>query len=301
MIFYEIEFLEPPRIFNAFTVTNSHYYNVIQQRAGVFEVAIVREGRAVYQHADGSTELVGPMQMFTALPDTDCEMFGFNSEVQIHDSIQVKGQSRFRRCDTDSAEDHQAIKDRVRAGETLLVPYLIPLGEKYDIALQISSKIISLAHSPTPSDRSRALSAWYELMALLTETVISTLDKTHIAVPPSALHYAHDAKLYIAENYALPLRVEDIATHLGISSGYLHALFKEVTGLSLMDYVNRYRVEQACTMVSNTSMSLREIGELVGIPDPSYMSRLFKKITGLSFKEYRQREGCELTFYTSNP
>ena len=217
--------------------------------------------------------------------------------MQVHDSIQVTGKFKFTLHNTDTLKDRQTIKDRVSAGKVILLPHIFSLGQKYNMALQISAKVISSAQSSAPADHIRAIGAWYELMSFLTETTISSMDTTPQQFSPGALHYTHDAKVYISGNYAKPLQVEAIANHLGISSGYLHAVFKEVTGLSVMDYVTRYRVEQACSLISNTPMTLRNIAEAVGIPDPSYMSRVFKKVTGLSVREYKQRKNSDVKFY----
>ncbi len=299
MIFYEIELLSPIRIHHAMSVTHTNYHVDIRDRTRFLELAVIREGRARYEYPDGSEETVSPAMFCSFFTDTKCIMESVDGEIQRNDSIWLTADYIHRRRDTQDSPDYLSLKDRVRLGDVILIPYRTPLGEKYELILQLYSKIISLTHSPNPSDRPRALGAVYALMAMLTDIVISSLDKTHISLPPSALHYASDAKAYIAQNYAKPLRVEDIALHLGISAGYLHSLFKEVTSLSLMDFVNRYRVEQACSLITNTSLTLREISEMVGIPDPAYMSRLFKKITGVSFTEYKKQEGHSLLLYTS--
>ena len=297
MYFYEIELLESPRIFRACTATYTHYQNIAIMPNDRFEVAIIRAGNAVYEHEDDSTESIHPMQTVVIPSNKKVKLYGFNEEMQVHDSIQVTGRFNFTLYNTDTLKDRQSIKDRVNAGKAILLPHMFSLGQKYNMALQLSSKVISFAHFSSPADHIRAIAAWYELMSFLTETTIEAMDSAPQQFSPGALNYTRDAKIYISENYSKPLQVEVIANHLGISSGYLHAVFKEVTGLSVMDYVTRYRVEQACSLISNTPMTLRNIAEAVGIPDPSYMSRVFKKVTGLSVREYKQRKNSDVKFY----
>ena len=88
------------------------------------------------------------------------------------------------------------------------------------------------------------------------------------------------------ENKSKSLSVEEIANHIGISGGYLHKIFKEITGLTIIEYINLYKINLVKQYVKSSKISLKEAAYQVGIEDPSYLSRLFKKTAGLSFREY---------------
>lgn len=70
-----------------------------------------------------------------------------------------------------------------------------------------------------------------------------------------------------------------------LSKVYFASLFKKVTGMAPLEYLNFMRVENAKTLLlsrSVTNNSICEIAEFSGFEDAAYFSRLFKKYTGLS-------------------
>jgi len=73
--------------------------------------------------------------------------------------------------------------------------------------------------------------------------------------------------------------------HLSVSR-FTH-LFTEFTGLSPHNYRQNIQLDKAKSMLENTTLSIKEISRLIGIPDPLYFSRIFKKSTGTSPKDYR--------------
>ena len=70
-----------------------------------------------------------------------------------------------------------------------------------------------------------------------------------------------------------------------LSKVYFASLFKKVTGMSPLEYLNSMRVENAKTLLLSRSVSnstISEIAEFSGFEDAAYFSRFFKKCTGLS-------------------
>jgi transcriptional regulator GlxA family with amidase domain len=92
---------------------------------------------------------------------------------------------------------------------------------------------------------------------------------------------------FLHQNYARPLSRWELAKSLGISEDYLSRVFDRELGLSPWDYLNRYRILQAKTLLQNTSNSIRMIAHQVGFRDQSYFSRVFHKFTGQSPQSYR--------------
>lgn len=81
------------------------------------------------------------------------------------------------------------------------------------------------------------------------------------------------------------------ASALGLSAGYLHTIFKNVNGISIVEFINQYRINLAKQYILNQNMPLNEISAQVGISDPAYMSRLFKKIVGISYRQFCKKKG----------
>ena len=95
---------------------------------------------------------------------------------------------------------------------------------------------------------------------------------------------------YIDSNYMLDLNVEELARRFALSRSSFAALFPQMAGMPVKQYVNRRRIEQARKLCSVEGLPLREIARLVGYEDFSTFYRNFKKLTGVSPAEYRNEE-----------
>jgi YesN/AraC family two-component response regulator len=60
-----------------------------------------------------------------------------------------------------------------------------------------------------------------------------------------------------------------------------------------MEYLNRYRVEQAKRLLEASSKSVEQISRSVGFPDPNYFTKIFARYTGTSPREFRNQSQTE--------
>lgn len=87
---------------------------------------------------------------------------------------------------------------------------------------------------------------------------------------------------YVKENYMNPdLNISIAALYFGITPSYLSALFKEQTGLNLLEYINHIRVEQVKKLLEE-DYSLTEICAKTGFRGSGGLIRVFKKETGVT-------------------
>jgi len=96
-------------------------------------------------------------------------------------------------------------------------------------------------------------------------------------------------KKYIEEHYMEQISLSTLAQICFVSPSYLCTLFKKKTGLSIIDYINEIRVENAKKYLKDIKLKTFEIAELVGFSDATYFSRVFKNITGISPSDYRKK------------
>ncbi|MDA3850584.1 MAG: response regulator [Spirochaetaceae bacterium] len=87
---------------------------------------------------------------------------------------------------------------------------------------------------------------------------------------------------YIAEFYDQQLQLSGVAEECSVSGSYLSRLFSEHMDITFIDYVNRYRVNQAVSLLKEKNISIKEAAYEVGYQDPNYFSRIFRKIMGFS-------------------
>lgn len=67
----------------------------------------------------------------------------------------------------------------------------------------------------------------------------------------------------------------------------LSAVFKAVTGLNFVDYLNKYRIEKAKDLLKYTGKDISDIAKSVGY-QPSYFNRIFKKYEGITPGTFRK-------------
>ena len=97
------------------------------------------------------------------------------------------------------------------------------------------------------------------------------------------------AERFIRKNFTRKISLQEIADASGLSAPYFSTIFKEEMGENLSSYLNRIRVEKACTMLRETEDSIREISAVCGFEDQSWFSKIFKSYTGLSPWNYRKQ------------
>lgn len=97
------------------------------------------------------------------------------------------------------------------------------------------------------------------------------------------------AQEYIEQHYREDIAIGQIAEFVGMNASYLSVLFKRETHISLINYLNNIRIEQALRLLQNPRMKIYDIAFLVGYHDEKYFSRVFKKKVGISPAEYRER------------
>jgi AraC family transcriptional regulator, arabinose operon regulatory protein len=104
----------------------------------------------------------------------------------------------------------------------------------------------------------------------------------------SRFRSVHETLDYLRLHLDRRLTLDDMAEHSQLSKSHFLRLFKEQTGYSPVDYFIHLKVQHACTLLSVTNQTVREISLAVGYDDPYYFSRIFKKIVGVSPSKYRE-------------
>jgi len=94
---------------------------------------------------------------------------------------------------------------------------------------------------------------------------------------------------YIAENYNHQLQLTSVAEDCLVTGSYLSRLFSEHLDTKFIDYVNRYRINQAVILLRDKNISIKEASFLVGYQDPNYFSRIFRKFMGVSPSDLEKR------------
>lgn len=91
---------------------------------------------------------------------------------------------------------------------------------------------------------------------------------------------------YSLKNYASTITIDMIANHVGMNRSSFCTFFKKVTGQTYITYLNKMRIDRACTLLRDGRYNVTDVCYMVGFNDVPYFNRCFKSNRGMSPKEY---------------
>lgn len=92
----------------------------------------------------------------------------------------------------------------------------------------------------------------------------------------------------LSDNIGVPFSSENIEKQFYLSYKYMAHLFKKEKGVTMQQYHNSVRMDEACRLLCSTLMSIGEIADKLGFLDVLYFSRCFRNYTGKSPSTYRK-------------
>ncbi|GGG86062.1 helix-turn-helix domain-containing protein [Paenibacillus radicis (ex Gao et al. 2016)] len=100
---------------------------------------------------------------------------------------------------------------------------------------------------------------------------------------------AQDVVRYIEEEYRDPnLNVNMIGERFDLKGSYLSKLFKSQIGEGLLDYIHKFRIEQAKELIRCKQSSISDIAKQVGYNEAATFIRVFKKFEGITPGKYKE-------------
>ena len=84
----------------------------------------------------------------------------------------------------------------------------------------------------------------------------------------------------LRRDFARPLRMDELARELGMSTSAFHQHFKDVTALSPLQFQKQLRLQEARRLMLGEQLDATSAGYRVGYDDPAYFSREYKRLFG---------------------
>jgi len=100
--------------------------------------------------------------------------------------------------------------------------------------------------------------------------------------------YMQEMKYIIEHEYNRPLTLDQLEQRLKISKFRLCREFSAFFGQTPLQYLNRYRIDQAKILLEQTDITIHGISYDVGIPNTSHFIKLFKRETKQTPAQYRR-------------
>lgn len=101
-----------------------------------------------------------------------------------------------------------------------------------------------------------------------------------MAVTESQSHQISRACVWLKEHYALPLKIEDLASRVSMSVSSLHHHFKAITAMSPMQYQKQLRLQEARRLMLEDMLDAGSAGHQVGYESQSQFSREYARQFG---------------------
>ena len=101
-----------------------------------------------------------------------------------------------------------------------------------------------------------------------------------IGLADSDLSHVSRAIAWIRDNYAEPMRIDDLARLSGMSASAFHRHFRAVTAMSPLQFQKRIRLQQARSLLVAHPGDIAGVGHLVGYDSPSQFNREYRRMFG---------------------
>jgi len=113
------------------------------------------------------------------------------------------------------------------------------------------------------------------------------------AVPYSAnLNYSfmYEVISYISQNIRQEISMKALADAMNYEYHYFSSLFHKCFSINFKSFINIFRFEKACSLLSAEVMSATQIAEACGFGSVRNFNRVFKDLSGFTPNEYRKQQ-----------
>lgn len=122
---------------------------------------------------------------------------------------------------------------------------------------------------------------------------VTAEDATHVANERTSASHSHLTVIYESCEYLRhhsrdDISLDDLANRAGFSKFYFSRLFKDFTGMSFVDYLNRCRISDAENLLSDPESVVTEVAMQVGFNSISTFNRVFRKFKNTTPTEFKQ-------------
>lgn len=101
-------------------------------------------------------------------------------------------------------------------------------------------------------------------------------------------NYVEDSILYMERHLGEPISLQEVADTIPIHPNYLSEVIRKKTGKSYVELLTDLRIKKAADYLMYTSVSVKEIAQLVGYNDSKYFTKIFKRHCDMTPTQYRE-------------
>lgn len=242
---------------------------------GLFQVLWLEQGEARFQ-LDGQQ---GQLTEGSVLLVPQHCVHGFKFSKDAHGMVVTLAYSLIDSLDSDLAQELVTLTEPVHCGlQDVVSAAAIEAGLR---ALYFEYQQRGRYHQAVIESLVSTTLAW-----LMRENLAQVRDKIAVTVVRAREHLAGFVAL-VDENFSKHTTLDHYAAQLGISVAHLNAVSRQMSGRSALQLIHERLILEARRELIYTSMTIKEVSELLGFTDPAYFTRFFKRQMGMSPKDFR--------------
>ncbi|MDQ0061040.1 helix-turn-helix transcriptional regulator [Paenibacillus harenae] len=152
----------------------------------------------------------------------------------------------------------------------------------------VFAKLVQFHNESSAYAFQRFQALFLEFMIIINEHCKQPLQAI-AAFPSPKEHHVQSIISYVEKHYADDVTLNAIQAELHLSKYYLAKTFKEVTGMTIFQFLMQRRIYQAKIELIEGKQPITDIGYEVGFKHPSHFSRAFKLQMSLTPEQYRKQ------------
>ena len=152
-----------------------------------------------------------------------------------------------------------------------------------DRAFMLANQVLDVAKNNYFAD----ISIDYLLTSLLielSEDYYQTLSGATVTEDEARIN---GIKEWIRSNLSEKLRVNEVADHFELNPHYLVRIFKEQTGMTVIQYISNLKLRDAQELLLRTNLPIKQIASMAFYPDEKRFMKVFKEQLQLTPTEFR--------------
>ena len=250
--------------------------------------------------------MMQPQRIEIALPSEDGTAVKFNNDLeQDRALIERRYESENRLLHAIARGDPQLLKQAMEESKGVPWPYRqpdAPVRSMKNLSLTANSLFRKAAESAgvhplyldsvsgkfaIQIEQAQSIAELTRLYEEMPHVYCNLVRELSVAALPSLVR---EAVTFIRFNIDQPLSLNRLADTLGVHPSYLSRTFKKALGMTLTDYINKLRIEEAKYLLDQGNESVATIALSVGYNDPNYFSKVFTKLEHVTPYAYRKRK-----------
>ncbi len=151
----------------------------------------------------------------------------------------------------------------------------------------LAEELLNLNSTPLECVRLHALSATFRIFALISQERKGNGDEETYRF--SREIYLQKTIDYLEANFRKSdLSIEEVCNQLAVSHSYLCRVFKQLSGITISQYLTQLRMREARVLLEIGDMKIETIAHQLGYNEYAYFSKTFKEIFAITPSQYRK-------------